>query len=243
MLKYFFAFLISTLTTVAISAQPLPKAVPFYKSGQQFTAKGMFSEAIIAYKKAILTDKKYDSAYLALGTVFLKISMNDSAVAVLKRGIKVMPRFNDAHILLGVIYRDYIRNADEAIVHFLNAYQIDSTNKLVLYSLAWCYNDRSKFRDAIKYGVKALEVDNNYRPAYNELGHAYRSLQAYQEAIDQFKKNIAITPNEQPLYYSGLCYIELNDKAGAETMYEELKKINSKSADGLRKKIDSKQWQ
>jgi tetratricopeptide (TPR) repeat protein len=241
MLKYFFAFVFGCLATVASTAQPLPKAVPFYKAGQQFTAKGMFNEAIVSYKKAIAADKKYDSAYLALSSVFLKISMNDSAVAVLKRAIKVMPRFNDGHILLGIIYRDYTRNADEAIPNFLNAYQIDSTNKLVLYSLAWCYNDRSKFRDAIKYGIKALEVDNNYRPAYNELGHAYRSLQAYQEAIDQFKKNIAISVNEQPLYYSGLCYLELNDKAGAEKMYEELKKINSKSADGLRKKIDAKQ--
>ncbi|MEI8059512.1 MAG: hypothetical protein WCG67_05085, partial [Ferruginibacter sp.] len=94
---------------------------------------------------------------------------------------------------------------------------------------------------AIKYALKALDVDNNYRPAYNELAHAYRSLKAYQECIDQFKKNVTISVNEQPLYYSGLCYLELNDKAGAEKMFEELKKINSKSADALRKKIDTKQ--
>lgn len=242
MLKYFLVLVISTLTTAAIYAQPAPKAVPFFKKGQQLSNKGVFNEAIVSYKKAIALDKKYDSAYLELGTLYLKIGMNDSAVALLKRAVKIKPSFIDAHLLLGIIYRDYIRNSTEAIVHYTNAFKLDSTNKLTLYSLAWCNNDKGYFREAIKYAIKALEVDNNYRPAYNELGHAYRSLSAYQEGIEQFKKNIAISVNEQPLYYSALCYIELNDKAGAEKMYEELKKINSKSADPLRKKIDAKQW-
>jgi tetratricopeptide (TPR) repeat protein len=241
MLKYFLAVVISTLTTVGVMAQPNPKAVPFFKNARQFAAKSMFNDAIVSYKKAIAIDKKYDSANLELSSLFLKISMNDSAIAVLKRAVKIKPAFIDAHILLGIIYRDYTRNSDEAIVNFLNAYKIDSANKLILYSLAWCNNDKGYFREAIKYGIKALDIDNGYRPAYNELAHAYRSLKAYQEAIDQFQKNIAISVNEQPLYYSGLCYLELNDKAGAEKMYEALKKINSKSADALRKKIDTKQ--
>lgn len=241
MVKYFLAVVISTLTTAGVMAQPNPKAVPFFKVARQYSAKGQFNDAITAYKKAIAIDKKFDSANLELSSLFLKISMNDSAIAVLKRAIKVKPAFIDAHILLGIIYRDYIKKSDDAILNFTNAYKIDSTNKLILYSLAWCNNDKGYYREAIKYGIKALEVDNSYRPAYNELAHAYRGLKAYQEGIDQFKKNIAISVNEQPLYYSGLCYLELNDKAGAEKMYEELKKINSKSADALRKKIDMKQ--
>lgn len=241
MVKYFLAVVISTLATVGVMAQPNPKAVPFFKMAQKFSAKGQFNDAIAAYKKAISIDKKFDSANLELSSLFLKISMNDSAVAVLKRSIKVKPAFLDAHILLGIIYRDYIRNSGESIVNFTNAYKIDSTNKLILYSLAWCNNDKGYYREAIKYAVKALEVDNNYRPAYNELAHAYRSLKAYQEAIEQFKKNLAISVTDQPLYYSALCYLELKDKAGAEKMYEELKKVNEKSAEVLRKKIDAVQ--
>lgn len=242
MLKYVFALLFCTLTAAAITAQPLPKAVPFFKKGQQLRDKGAINEAIISFKKALLIDKKYDSAYLELGTLYLKINMTDSAVVLLKKAIALKPDFTNGYILLGNIYRDFIRNSTEAIPHYLHAYTLDSTNKLTLYSLAWCNNDKGNYREAIKYSIKALDIDNNFRPAYNELGHAYRSLNAYQEALEQFKKNIAISVNELPLYYSALCYIELNDKAGAEKMYEELKKINSKSADPLKKKIDSKQW-
>ena len=241
MFRYFLVIAISTLTTVGVIAQPNLKAIALLKSAQQFTAKGMFKDAVIAYKKSITIDKKYDSAYLQLSAVFLKISMNDSAVAVLKRAIKIQPGFIDAHIMLGAIYRDYIKNSDEAILSFTNAYTIDSTNKLSLNGLTWAYNEKGYYREAIKYGIKTHEVDNSYRPAYNELAHAYHKLNAYQEAIDQFKKNIAISVNELPLYFSGLCYLELNDKAGAEKMFEQLKKFNYKSADSLRKKIDGKQ--
>lgn len=240
MLKCFLVFVTGTLLTVGVVAQPNPKAVLLFKSAQQFAAKGMFNDAVIDYKKAIAADNKYDSASLQLSALFLKVSMNDSAVAVLKRAIKIKPGFIDAHIMLGAIYRDYIKNSDEAIVNFNNAYKIDSTNKLTLNGLTWCYNEKGYYREAIKYGIKALDVDNNYRPAYNELAHAYHKLNAYQEAIDQFQKNIAISVNELPLYFSGLCYLELKDKDGAEKMFEQLKKIHSKLADALRKKIDAK---
>ena len=241
MLKCFFALLISSLSAVATTAQPVKKAVLFYQKGQKFKEKGMYPEAVTSFKKVIALDKKYDSAYLELCTVYLKISKPDSAVTILKNAVKINPGFAIAHITLGNIYRDYLKKPDEAIINYLNALKTDSANKVTLYSLAWCNNDKGNYREAVSYGIKALEIDNNYKPAYNELAHAYRNLKNYQEAIDQFKKNIAISVNEQPLYYSGLCYLELNDKAGAEKMYEELKKINSKSADVLRKKIDTKQ--
>ena len=241
MLKYFCVFVICILSAVAVTGQSTKKAMVFYQSGQKQKETGQFLQAVASFKKAIVLDKKLDSAYLELGNIYLKISRNDSAIMVLKNVLKINPDFNIANITLGHIYRDYLKKSDEAIVHYLNALKKDSLNKVILYSLAWCNNDKGNYREALKYGIKALETDNNYRPAYNELGHAYRQLKAYAEGIEQFKKNIAVSVNEQPLYYSGLCYLELNDKAGAEKMYEELKKINSKSADALRKKIDTKQ--
>jgi protein O-GlcNAc transferase len=241
MLRCFFILFTCLLFATAANAQTVKKAIPFYKSGLAYRDKGMFMEAIGSFKKAIALDKKYDSAYLELSGIFLKINMADSAITLLKKAVKINPGFTGAHFALGMIYRDYKRISAEAIVHFLNALKLDSTNKVTLYSLAWCNNDKGNYAEAVKYGIKALEVDNNYRPAYNELAHAYRNLKTYQEAIDQFKKNLAISVTDQPLYYSALCYLELKDKAGAEKMYEELKKINPKSAEGLRKKIDAAQ--
>ncbi len=224
-----------------VSAQPFSKAMPLYKKAQQFEQKGLFTEAIGAYKKSITADKKFDSSHLALATLFLRISKNDSAVAVLKKAVKTRPNFAGAHATLGLIYRDYTKNSAEAILHYSNAVKYDSTNKLNFYSLAWCSNDLKQYNNGINYALKALDIDNSYRPAYNELAHAIRNLGMFKEGIEIFRKRINISVNEQPLYYSGLCYIQLNDKAGAQKIYEELLAINSKSAEALKPKIDAMQ--
>jgi protein O-GlcNAc transferase len=241
MKKFFVIAFLSCFFSAAAQNQPVSKAVVFYKKAKQLEQQGMFLEAIAAYKRGILADKKYDSAHLALASLFLRISQNDSAIAVLKNAIKNKPGFTGAHEMLGLINRDYTRNSAEAIKHYLNAVKYDSSNKVNYYSLAWCSNDLKKYQDAVMYADKALNIDNNYKPAYNEMAHAYRNLKAYSEGIAHFKRRLEISVNEQPLYYSALCYLELKDKEGAQKMYEELLKLNPKSAEALKKKIDAVQ--
>jgi tetratricopeptide (TPR) repeat protein len=241
MRSYLLAFFIGIGLFTIAEAQPVSKAVPIYKKAKQMQDQGMYLEAVAAYKKAILADKSYDSSHLALASLYLLISQNDSAVRVLKAAVKNKPAFTSAHELLGMVHRDYIKNSAEAILHYSNAVKYDSTNKATWYALAWCSNDLKKYSEAVPYAIKALDIDNSYRPAYNELAHAYRRLGTFEEAIATFKKRIAISVTDQPLYYSGLCYIELKNKEDAMRMYEELVKIQAKSAAALKKRIDAMQ--
>jgi tetratricopeptide (TPR) repeat protein len=238
MFKYFYTFFMGILIAAFTMAQPPKQAVALYKTGVKFEEKGMFYEAIAAYKKAISLNKKYDSAYLRTGAVYTKINKPDSAVIILKTAVKVIPGFSKGYTELGNIYRDIKNNPDEAIINYTKALKTDSTNKVIYYSLAWCNNTKKYYREAIKYGIKALEIDNNYKAAYNELGHAYHQLNANEECIAQFKKNLAVSVNDLPLLYTGFCYTELKQKDEALKIYEELKKINPKMAEGLKRKID-----
>lgn len=239
MRSFLWMFFICTGLFTSAEAQPVSKAAPLYKKAKKMQEQGMYLEAVAAYKKAIQADKAYDSSHLALASLYLLISQNDSAVLVLKAAVKNKPAFTSAHELLGMVYRDYIKNSTEAMVHYSNAVKYDSTNKATWYALAWCSNDLKKYSEAVPYAIKALDIDNSYRPAYNELAHAYRRLGTFEEAIATFKKRIAISVTDQPLYYSGLCYIELKNKEEAQRMYEELAKINAKSAAALKKRIDA----
>ncbi len=240
-MKCFFIAITALILVLPATAQPVSKAVPLYRKGLQMQAQGNFLTAVAMFKKAVLADKKFDSAHLALASIYLQISKTDSAVMVLKNAVKNKPSFAAAHQLLGMTYRDYLKNSKEALVHYLNAVKYDSTDKTNWYALAWCSNDLKNYNDAVRYAIKALDIDNSYRPAYNELGHAYRQLGTYKDCIETFKKRLDISINEQPLYYSGLCYIELKDKEGALHMYNELVKIQSKSAEPLKKRIDAMQ--
>jgi tetratricopeptide (TPR) repeat protein len=239
MLKYFVASVIGIFSAFYSIAQPLKQAAVFYKNGIKFKEKGLYYEAIAAFKKAITLNKKNDSAYLQTALIYATINKADSAIIILKNAVKIIPGFSSAYITLGNIYRDNKNNQDEAIVNYLNALTTDSANKEIFYGLAWSNNAKKYYREAIKYGIKALEIDNNYKAAYNELGHAYHQLNAYEECIAQFKKNLAISVNDLPLLYSGYCYTELKQKEEALKIYEQLKNINARMAEGLKKKIDA----
>lgn len=239
MTKKAFLFLIGIFTIIIAVAQPNKQAAAALKAGMEFKAQGVFDKAIISFKKAIALDKKYDSAYLQLGTLYTQISMADTAILLYKKAVKTIPAFAKGYIALGNVYRDYKSNPDDAIINYLQALKIDSTDKFTLYSIAWCYNAKANNREAIKYAVRSLQIDNNYIPAYNELGHAFHQMKAYEEGAEQFKKHLAISVNEIPLLYCGYCYIELKQKDNALKMYEELNKLNPKRAEFLKKKIDA----
>ncbi len=238
MLKQILPLLIFLSIFSEATAQTGNKAAAYFKAGLDFKEKNMFADAVLAFRKAIALNKLYDSAYVELASINLKSSSHDSAILNLNKALSISPNMTSALIALGNVYRDYRPNYDSAIICYKSATKVDSTNKLAYYSLAWCYNAKQEFENAIPFAIKALEIDNNYRPAYGELGHAYRRSKKFAEAIEQFRKNRAVSAIDLPIFYSGMCYTQLNDKEGALKDYEELKKVNEKMAAALKKEID-----
>ena len=240
MLKQLLLALICLFTFFVANAQ-LKNAAFYYKSGIQFKNNNQFAEALGAFNKAVSLNKKFDSAYVEIGNIYNKGGSLDNSIINYKKALVINPKFTDALIGLGKIYRDARQNFDSAIIFYHAAAKLDSTNKETFYALAWTYNAKKEYEKAIPFAVKSLEIDNTYKPSYGELGHAYRNTKKYTEAIEQFKKNLAVSVVDVALLYSGYCYTELNDKAGALQQYEALKKINERMAGTLLKKIDTMQ--
>lgn len=241
MLKQVLPLLISLFWVSAVTAQRNAKAVAYLQSGIDLKNKNMLPEAMAAFKKAVAIDKAYDSAYVEMGIINARDKKLDSAILNVKKAIAITPMIAYGWLTLGYIYRDSRPNYDSAIICYSNALQTDSLNKAGWYSIAWCYNAKAEYNKAIPFAIKALEIDNGYRIAYAELGYAYKNTKKYTECIEQFKKNLAISIVDLPIFYSGLCYIELKDKEGALREYEELKKINERLAESLKKSIDKMQ--
>ena len=113
-------------------------------------------------------------------------------------------------------------------------------NKETFFNICWCYNAKKEFEKAVTYAQKALDLDINYRAPYSELGFSYHALYKLDDAIELFKKYIGKTTCDLPLYYSGICYLELKQFDNVQNMIDELKKMNSKLADALKKRWDKK---
>ncbi len=236
-MKRILPFLLFLLVSFSLFAQK-EKAAEFFRAGIAYKEKNMLPEAMISFIKATKADKNYDSAYVELAIINVKNKQFDSAILNVNKAIRISPKMAWAHSILGTIYRDSKPNTDSALLCYKAALAIDSTNKITLYSIAWCYNSKEQYDNAIPFAIRALDIDNTYRPAYAELGFAYYGSKKFTEAIEQFNKNLAISTVDLPIYYSGLCYTQLNDKEGALKKYEDLKKINEKMAGRLMKKIE-----
>lgn len=219
-------------------AQPPKNAVIVYNQGITFMNKEKYPDAMASFFKAIKLYKNYDSAYFQMANINLKFRSIDTAISFYKKALEINPKFLPAAFSLAFIYRNTKNDVGTSLAYYLKALSIDTANKEAMIGAAWCYNTKQQYDLAISYAVKALAIDNNDRGAYGELGHAIHLSGKFQEGIAQFKKNIAVSPHELPMYYCGLCYIELKDKAGALSMYDELKKISSNMADALKKRID-----
>jgi len=220
-------------------AQAPANAVNFYNAGLGYAAKGIYPQAIISFKKAISAYKIYDQAYAELGNAYYKNNNPDSALLSYKAAVNINPKMVNIHIVMANIYRDVKKQPDDAIGCYMNALKAGDNSKETYYGLAWCYNDKKEYDKAIPYAIKALEIDNSYKAAYNELGHAYNKTKKYEEGLAQFKKNMAVSTVDLQYYYSGLCYIELKDKAGALKMQNDLVTINPKLADALTRRINA----
>ena len=238
MLKRFLPFLICLTFFSAAHAQR-KNARQFYKAGIAFKQVNNFGEALNSFTKAVSLDKKYDSAYVEMGNIYIGGGNMDLAIINYKQALAINADYTAALIGLGKIYRDSRQNFDSAIIYYTAAEKIDKTNKETYYALAWIYNAKKEHEKAIPYAIKSLEIDNTYKPAYGELGYAYRSTKKYSEAIEQFKKNLAVSVVDVVYLYIGYCYIELKNKEGAMQQYEALNKINEKMAGALLKKIEA----
>lgn len=229
---------IAFLSLTATKAQPPKSAMAVYHQGVAFMVKEQYPEAMGSFFNALRLYKNYDSAYFQMGNINVKFNSNDTAIKFYKKALAINPKFLAVLFNLASVYKNTKHDATSALEYYLRAIKIDNANKEILNAITWCYNDLKDYDQAIIYGVKALDVDNSYKDAYGELAYAYRISGKSAEGVEQFKKYFATSPNELPMYYAGLCYIELKDKAGASSMYDELTKISSKLAVGLKKRID-----
>lgn len=227
-------------------AQPNPKALAFYRSGIDYRNRNMFPEALFSFKKAVALDKNMDSAWVEIGSLNYRTSKFDSAIYHFKKALGLNPVNTTAWLGLGLVYRDVKPNYDSTIyccTHILDIdsarkVSSDSIHKLCYYSIAWCYNSKKEYANALNWASKGLDMDHTYGILYNEMAHAIHMGKLYQEGIVRLNKYLAIAEMEKPLLYLGLIYNEMKDKEQAMVYYERLRKLNTRMADNLKKQID-----
>lgn len=89
-----------------------------------------------------------------------------------------------------------------ALRYLLKAYQVESTNLLVLFDLGYCYERNNEMAKSKRYYNEYLDVNPFSASAWYNLGIVYTKLGQFSDAIEAYDFCIAVDPNYSSAYHN-----------------------------------------
>lgn len=121
-----------------------------------------------------------------------------------------------------------IKNGEMALEYYLKAYEIDSTNILLLINVGNVYFDIQQFSNAIHFYAKALEIDKSNQNVRCDMATCIGYSGNLEEAIKVLDENIQINNSHAQSHYNKAVFLEkLGKKVEAEkeiAIYNTLKR-------------------
>lgn len=212
-----------------------PQYAMFF-NGYYHLLKKETDDAIVCFKNAFKkhielnnNDERFILSLVGLGNAYLdkkkyEISKKYFEIA-LKRDSSL-----DGFIenWLGNVYMK-LKNYDEAIIHYKNAYDLYK-------DFAWAYNGLGNaYRRKKQYGSakvafeKAISIDEKYPYPYNGLGNIFKDTKKLEKAIEMYNKSIELDQEfAYPWNYLGDIYTRLEQFDEAISCYNKSVKIDGK---------------
>lgn len=211
----------------------------WYRKGFILNGLKRYSEAVTSLERAKSLKPDYFNTHLELGFAASRLKQSDVAIAHYKKAIEIDSKSHIPYNGIGEVYRDYIKDRDEAMNWYRKSLAIKTDERKACFGMGYCLNSKGNYSEAVPYLKKAIQQESDYTAAYVELGYSYYMLSNNTLALDNFDKAISLNPaNENSRYYKGLVYINQKNKTMAQKMVDELKSLNSKHSATLQEKIN-----
>lgn len=221
-------FLISLIFLISTSAIWINRHISgiFTKRGVYFSKTGNFSIAIENYNHALrYYDKNLEALYF-LGSSYYDSGNLEKALTIFSYIKKLAPDYVLLHYKIAKIYNEQ-GLYEEAIDEYKKMLEIDPYLKEALVELAYIYyNKKSRFDEAEKCLLKALEKYNNDPALFSNLGNIYFMSKRLNESIECFKKAIAIKEDKDYYYNLGCVYFTMNDIKSAKLYVNKAAKLD-----------------
>ena len=130
-------------------------AVPFFK-GAIYALRGQWTEAIVAYNRAIEIEPNHAMPYMSRGKAYAQKGEYNQAVSDFTKAIEINPKEAEAYYNRGI------------------AYHLGGLNDLAI----------SDFTKAIEINPRDAEAHNNRGTAYASKGHYDKAITDYNKAIE-----------------------------------------------------------
>jgi len=166
-----------------------------HELAQAYKDLGVYKEALVHFKKALMLRKEFSDAQNNMGTLYLLTGQWDLAIGCFNKVISNItystPHF--AYNNLGLAY--YNKGEYQKAI---NSYQ-KAVKILPSYSLCYCnlglvYETINKWEEAIGAYKKAISYYPGYSAAHLSLGKCFLRLGQNSEASKELKRTIEIDP-------------------------------------------------
>jgi tetratricopeptide (TPR) repeat protein len=203
----------------------------WYEIGWYYNENNNHKEALKALNKAKEYWKDQYKVFYELGYALYRLDSADDAITNFNKVISSNPQYPLAYMGLGDVFRTIKENSKEAIAWYRKVLEHDKNNKKANYWIGWCANDLGQFDLAITYLKKTIELDGADMLAKTELGYSFYASNQFENAIAVLKETEKASPKiETALFYQGMCYVKVKNKADAVKKYNELEIIGSEHA-------------
>ena len=213
----------------------------YYQAGWCCNELEKFEEAADLLKKYVpSTNDLKKNKFNELGFSYYKLQKGIEAIDEYNKTLELFPDNGIALRGLGNVYYEIEEDHDKALEYYEKALKAnEEDSKPVYYKIAWLYNEKERYDDAIRILLKAIQYDSEDSGYREELGYAYYMKEEYEFAITQLNKAISLDENSKlGYYYKGLCFIATNKKGEAMSMYYKLKELDNDEAGELLDKIN-----
>lgn len=193
----------------------------FYQ-GFEFSARGLYEEAICLYDKVLENHPNHLGALVNRGNALCNLEFYKEAIFSYQKAIELKDDLYQAWYGLGNALSAF-NQFEEAILNFEKALEIEP-----LFWQSWCNRGNSlvkikKYGEAIISYRKALEINQKDSVSWRGLGDALSKLEQWQESVNCYEKALRIQPSDKSILIDkGNSLKSLNQYRDAINCYDEV---------------------
>jgi predicted O-linked N-acetylglucosamine transferase (SPINDLY family) len=170
---------------------------------------GQFGEANQVCRQVLALDPNHLPGLHLSGLTALQLGLNQAAINVLARAIKLNDKIPDLHSGIAEALRRLGR-FEKAIAHYEKALTLDPDYVEVLYNAGIVLLKLKRYDEALVSFDRALAIEPNFAEAINNRGNALFDLKRYDEALADYDRALALRPEfTHALSNRGAALVEL----------------------------------
>ncbi len=187
---------LATLDTALVKC-PADSVELFYYTGVLMSREEKYPLAIEYFRKVLVAQPDDADAKFNLAAAYERFKQIENAEKLFRELLKTEPDNPVVLNYLGYMYADNGIKLKEAKKLIEKALKINPDNGAYLDSYAWVMYKMGKYKEALKYQLKAIEASGEDAILFEHMGDIYFANDQKAEALDNWGKALKLDPDNE----------------------------------------------